>query len=158
RAHVEVLVEEPPRLQPVGADPADDGGEVHDDFGSGVGVEANHVGLARQVVLGPPRRHDIIAAFPEQPGNVPAAKTAAAGDGYARARHRSLSSPTLPARSTPSRDSSPLSRAISRYTSTTSAPNRSHVNLFACSRPRSRRTLHLSGSSQRSCRSSAALS
>jgi hypothetical protein len=62
RAHDQIVVEEPAGSGPVGPDAADDRRQVDDHVGAGVLVQPGDRGLGGEVVLPPPRHHDVPAA------------------------------------------------------------------------------------------------
>ena len=65
RAHDQVRVPVAAGVRPVRADPADLGREVEDELGPRLGEEPLGVVPPRQVVLGPARNDDLVAALPE---------------------------------------------------------------------------------------------
>ena len=81
RAHHHVFVEEPAGRLPVGADAADDRGEMNDDLRFEIGVHAADVRLVRQVVVRFAGRGERTAVAPRECSHHMAAeKTVAAGD------------------------------------------------------------------------------
>ncbi len=58
-AHDEVVVEEAPREPAVGADPADNSGEVDDDVGTHVSEHLDDRRLLAQIVMAAPRSEDV---------------------------------------------------------------------------------------------------
>ena len=94
-AHERVLVEEPARLVPVGADPADHRGQVHDRVGAGVGQHPVDLGPPAQVVAGPAEGEHLGAVALQLGGDVAAEEAGApghddggAGDPHAVDPHR----------------------------------------------------------------------
>ena len=79
-AHQQVGVPVAARIRAVRADPADLGGEVEDDLGPRLGEQPLGVVEAREVVVPPPRGHDLVPLALEPLGEVRAEEPASAGD------------------------------------------------------------------------------
>lgn len=89
RAHVEVLVEEPAGLGPVGADPSDHGRQVDHDVGLGSGQQPLDVCFPGEIVLGFARRLDVPASrIAKGRNHMTPEKTSAAGDQNSAVSHR----------------------------------------------------------------------
>ena len=81
RAHHQVVVEELTGPLAVGADAADDGGEMDDERRPGVAVDADHLRLIAQVVFAVRRREDGRAVLLlELADHVAAEETSASGN------------------------------------------------------------------------------
>ena len=80
RAHEQVRVPVATWVRPVGADPADLGGEVEDELRLRVLEEARRVGGRRQVVVAAAGRDDLVLVRLQALDQVRAEKPAAAGD------------------------------------------------------------------------------
>ena len=63
RAHHQVVVEELARPLAIGADPADDRGEMNDERRLRVAIDAHHLRLVAQIVFAVRRREDCRALF-----------------------------------------------------------------------------------------------